>query len=352
MPFQKFDRSEIKMMPLVSRLNKISVKDVRDPFNLLIGAFKDCELTDSVGRLIKRLASKIVKAYFKSKPVILMMGAHAIRRGNSKIFIKLIEQGIITHIATNGAAVIHDFELALIGATCENVEKYIKRGQFGNWQETGRYINEAIVRGYHDGIGLGEAIGRMIQDDEGGVVFPHKEVSVFAAAYRQGIPITVHKGIGYDITDQHPAADFAAIGATSGSDFLIFANSLSQIGDGGVLLNVGSQIMGPEIYLKALSMVRNVAAQKRQMIKKFTTANFDICDLGDQSKDNPRNEGTASDPHYYYRPLKTILVRSNKDGEQGIHIKGDFSQTIPALYVKIIDYLWGDDGVDKWMGTD
>ena len=198
--------------------------------------------------------------------------------GNSRYIIDLMERGVLTHLATNGAGAIHDFELALIGATLEDVERYIWDGKFGNWEETGRYINDAITRGYSDKIGFGEAIGRFIQDGEGGVKFPHRKVSMFAAAYRLGVPMTVHKGIGYDIIDQHPTADYAAMGYTTGEDFLRFAHSVSKL-EGGVFLNLGSAVMGPEVYLKSLSMARNLAAQRGEEIRHFTTANFDLIEF-------------------------------------------------------------------------
>ena len=262
-----------------------------------------------------------------------MMGAHVMRRGNSRYIIDLMERGVLTHLATNGAGAIHDFELALIGATLEDVERYIWDGKFGNWEETGHYINDAITRGYHDKIGFGEAIGRLIQNGEAGIKFPHREISMFAAAYRLGIPMTVHKGIGYDIIDQHPAADYAAMGYTTGEDFLCFAHSVSKL-EGGVFLNLGSAVMGPEVYLKSLSMARNIAAQRGEEIRHFTTANFDLIEFSDF-----REEGSPTDAHYYHRPKKTILVRTVKDGGESYHISGDFDRTVPKLYSLITEAL-------------
>jgi len=275
---------------------------------------------------LRIVADRIVKAYRTGKQVIWMMGAHVMRRGNSRFIIDLMERGIITHLATNGACVIHDFELAHIGATLEDVEDYIYDGKFGHWEETGRYLNEAIVRGYRDKIGFGEAIGRLTQEGEQGISFPHREVSMFAAAYRLGVPFTVHKGIGFDIIDQHPAADYAAMGWTTGEDFLRFAQSVSQL-EGGVFLNLGSAVMGPEVYLKSLSMARNIASQRGEQIRHFTTANFDLIDFTDF-----QDEGSPTDAHYYHRPKKTILIRTVKDGGEGYHISGDFSVTVPQLY--------------------
>jgi hypothetical protein len=231
---------------------------------------------------------------------------------------------------------IHDFELAFLGETLEDVEFYIKDGKFGNWQETGEYINRAIICGRLNHWGFGESIGRMIEY-EGFGPMPYKNISIFAAAVRLNIPITVHKGIGYDITDQHPLADFAAIGKTSGDDFLIFANSISQLED-GVFINMGSQVMGPEVYLKALSMARNIAVQKNEEIKHFSTAVFDMVDLGNWREENIsdyRNPRNLCDQRYYFRPLKSILIRTIKDGGESFYIQGDFSVTVPALYLAL-----------------
>ena len=317
----KLNRSQITILPLSERRHKMTVADV---YAL------DAELPPYEHPSLPVVADRIAKAHRAGKQVIWMMGAHVMRRGNSRFIIDLMERGILTHIATNGACAIHDFELAHIGATLEDVEDYIWDGKFGNWEETGRYLNEAIVRGYEDKIGFGEAIGRLIQEGEMGIPFPYRDVSMFAAAYRLGVPFTVHKGIGFDIIDQHPAADYAAMGWATGEDFLCFAESVSQL-EGGVFLNLGSAVMGPEVYLKSLSMARNIASQRDEEIRHFTTANFDLIDFPDF-----RNEGSPTDAHYYHRPKKTILIRTVKDGGEGYHISGDFSVTVPHLYRLII----------------
>ena len=312
-----FDRTHLKILPLSERQHKMTVADI---YAL------DAETPPYENESLNIVAERIVQAHQNRKEVIWMMGAHVMRRGNSRYIIDLMERGVITHIATNGACAIHDFEMAHIGATLEDVEIYIKDGKFGNWEETGRYLNEAIVRGYKDKIGFGEAVGRLIQDGEKDIAFPHRDVSMFAAAFRLEIPITVHKGIGYDITDQHPAADYAAIGWTTGEDFLRLAHVVSHL-EGGVFLNLGSAVMGPEVYLKSLSMARNIAAQRGEEIRHFTTANFDLIDFPDFQE-----EGKPTDAHYYHRPKKTILIRTVKDGGESYHISGDFSVTVPQLY--------------------
>jgi len=321
MPYEKIDRSRLKILSLSQREHKMTVEKI---YQL------DSEIPPYENKKLEEVADRIVKAHKRGGQVVWMMGAHVIRRGNSRFIIDLMERGVITHVATNGAGAIHDFELALIGATLEDVERYIKDGKFGNWEETGRYVNEAVKRGYRDKIGYGEAISRMIHLGEEGINFPHRDISVFATAYRLGVPITVHRGIGYDITDQHPSADYAAIGYTSGQDFLIFANSISKL-EGGVFLNLGSAVMGPEVYLKSLSMARNIAAQRGEKIRYFTTANFDLIQFDDFS-----DEGKPYEAHYYHRPKKTILVRTVKDGGESFHIQGDFDRTVPHLYLQVV----------------
>jgi hypothetical protein len=258
----------------------------------------------------------------------MLMGAHVIRAGVSRFLIDLMERGILTHIAMNGAGPIHDFELALIGATTESVARYIREGQFGLWEETG-LLNEAIKRGYEQGLGMGEAIGKFIFEGD----FPHKDISILAAGYRLKVPVTVHVGIGYDIIHEHPNCDGAALGATSYTDFLILAHTVSQL-EGGVVLNFGTQVMGPEVFLKALSMARNVAHQEGRRIDHFTTAVFDLVDLGEISGEPPKH-----DPRYYFRPLKTLLVRTVAGGGESFYVCGDHRLTVPNLYRRILERL-------------
>src|SRR5436309_5988407 len=182
-----------------------------------------------------------------------------------------------------GSGPIHDWEFALIGATTESVARYIRTGEFGLWQETGR-MNDAVRQGARVGVGLGEALGRAILDGD----FPHKEVSVLAAAARLGVPVTVHVGVGYDILHEHPNCDGAALGQTSYQDFLTFTATVERL-EGGVLLNFGSAVMGPEVYLKALAMARNGAHQEGRSIARFATGVFDLIPLeGDLRQAAPK----------------------------------------------------------------
>ena len=312
MPFPIFDRSQLKLLPLADRIHDVSLSDLL-PLDA-VPAFEDANLD--------HVASRVLQARRAGRPVILMMGAHVIKRGLSRFVVDLMERGVVTHVGLNGAGVIHDFELALIGATSESVPRYIKTGQFGLWQETGQ-INDAILRGSGDGLGLGESVGRMIEEQG----FPQRSLSILATGFRLQIPVTVHVGIGYDIIHEHPNCDGAALGATSYRDFLILAQTVSNL-EGGVLLNFGTAVMGPEVYLKALSMARNVASQHGQSISHFTTALFDLQALGP----DVHHEAPKTDAQYYFRPVKTILVRTVQDGGESFYVRGDHVATLPNLY--------------------
>lgn len=267
------------------------------------------------------LARRLTVARERGAARILMMGAHVLRAGVQRFLIDAMERGLITHIAMNGAGPIHDWEFALIGASTESVARYIQTGEFGLWQETG-HMNDVINAAPPD-VGMGEALGRAILDGD----FPHKDVSILAAGIRLGVPVTVHIGIGHDIIHEHANCDGAALGRTSYRDFLVFTQAVTNL-EGGVLLNFGSAVMGPEVYLKALAMARNVARQDGKEIRHFTTAVFDLIPLDDDY----RRQAPKTDPRYYYRPWKTILVRTVADGGESFYIQGDHRDTFPALH--------------------
>jgi hypothetical protein len=255
--------------------------------------------------------------------VILMMGAHVLRAGVQRHLIDLLERGLVTLVAMNGAGVIHDFEFALAGATTESVARYIATGEFGLWDETGRIndiVNAAHARG---GAGLGEAVGEAILAGE----FPHREISVLATCRRLGVPATVHVGIGYDIIHEHPNFDGAAAGAASYRDFLRFAAEVERL-EGGALLSFGSAVMAPEVFLKALAMARNVAAGEGRAIRRFDVLVADLQQLrGDLGAEPDRG-----DPAYYFRPWKTLLARTVAGGGESRYLCGRHEQTVPALW--------------------
>lgn len=317
MPYPIFDRSRLKLKPLAERVHDMTLADVL-PLDAPPPPFDDPNLSE--------VACRMAQAHQAGAAAILMMGAHVIKRGLSRFVIDLMERWVITHVAMNGAGAIHDFELALVGATTESVARYITEGQFGLWTETGR-LNDASVLGARDGLGLGEAIGRMIEEER----FPHREVSILAAGYRLCLPVTVHVGIGQDIIHEHPNCDGAALGAASYRDFLILTEAITHL-QGGVLLNIGTAVMGPEVYLKALAMARNVAHQEGRRINRFTTAVFDLADLGPDL----HHEAPKSEARYYFRPYKTILVRTVQDGGESFYIRGDHQATVLNLYQQVI----------------
>lgn len=267
------------------------------------------------------VAHRVMAAKEKGAARILLMGAHVIKAGMNRYVIDLMERGFVSQVAMNGAGSIHDFELARIGATSESVARYIRTGEFGLWRETGE-LNQIIQEAATLGLGLGENLGRHIDASD----FPHKDLSILAAGYRLSVPVTVHVGIGYDIIHEHPNCDGAALGAASYRDFLVFARTVENL-EGGVLLSFGSAIMGPEVYLKALSMARNVAGQQHRTLSRFATAVFDMVPIqGDIHHELPK-----TDAGYYFRPHKTILVRTVAEGGESYYFCGDHRVTLPAL---------------------
>jgi phosphoglycolate phosphatase-like HAD superfamily hydrolase len=310
--YEIFDRSRLLIKPIAERSHDLHL-DRWLPLDAATPPFDHPDLA-AVG-------ARLRQARTNHSARILMMGGHVLRAGVNRHLIDLIERGFIDHVAMNGAGAIHDYELARIGATTESVDRYIRTGEFGLWRETGE-LNDWIREAANLSLGLGENLGRRIEASD----FPHRDLSVFAAAYRAGVPITVHPGIGYDIIHQHPNCDGAALGASAYHDFLIFVRTVERL-EGGVLLNFGSAVMGPEVYLKALAMARNVARQEGREIRHFTTAVFDVVPIhGD-----PRRELPKTDPGYYFRPHKTILVRTVADGGESFYFAGDHRATLPAL---------------------
>jgi hypothetical protein len=310
--YQLFDRSRLRVKPLAERVNDLQL----DHWLGLDDPAPEFQHPD-----LRKVAARLVRAQSAGAARVMMIGAHVIRAGVNSHVIDLMERGFIDHIAMNGAGAIHDFELAREGATTESVGRYIRSGEFGLWRETGE-LNDWTSEAERLTVGLGENIGRRILESN----YPHRDLSVLAAAYRLSVPATVHVSIGYDIVYEHPNCDGGAYGAASYRDFLIFTHTLERLEGGGVL-SFGSAIMAPEVYLKALAMVRNVANQRGDAIQHFMTAVFDICPIqGDY-----RQELKKSDPGYFFRPHKTMLVRTVADGGESFYFQGDHRATVPAL---------------------
>ena len=310
-----FDREQLDIKPLAERVNDIDLSLIKAPDRGLA-------VTDKRWNTI---AGRIVSAKKSGSSVILMTGGHMFRSGVQKYLIDLMERGYISCLATNGSGMIHDFEYALIGATTESVPKYIAKGQFGLWKETSK-LNDIINAAYRKDpkVGMGEAVGQASND------LPHSDISLLAAGYRLNIPVTVHIGIGCDIIHEHPNCDGAATGALSYNDFLNLASAVQKL-ENGVVMNFGSAVMAPEVYLKALSMARNIARGHNASISKFTTV---VCDLHALPDDYSR-EPAKDDPAYYFRPWKTMLVRTVADGGESFYIRGKHAETVPQLWAAI-----------------
>jgi hypothetical protein len=316
--YEQFDRQLIQLRALADRGHDLTsaqcapLQPPSDPFD-----------HPEFGPFIEAIQT----ARRQEKPVIVMMGGHPIKLGLSRFLIDLIERRMITHLATNGAGVIHDFELAAFEGTSEDVARWIQVGQFGLWNETSR-LNEICVQAASGKEGLAEAVGRVVQEQ----CFPSRDLSICAAGFRTGTPITCHVSIGSDIIHAMPNCDGGALGAASHTDFLIFARAVQDL-EGGVFVNLGTAVTGPEVFLKALSMARNVARQKGSEIRHFTTAVFDLVELPAEFREGPPGK---NHPLYYYRPWKTLLCRTVADGGTSYYFHGDHATTIPTLWQALV----------------
>jgi hypothetical protein len=308
---KKIDTSRIKTYSVKGRESKVRTGDFAKPHQK--GAsFKDffSSLPDILAsRNFKDVAAAIVQARKDRRPVMLGMGAHAIKVGLNPVIIDLMERGIITSLSLNGAGIIHDFELALIGRTSEDVDKEILTGAFGMAEETGSMLNQAIKSAGPDE-GLGAAVGRMIHDGD----FPYKGKSLLAAGRRLDIPVTVHVAIGTDIIHMHPSFDGRATGELAQRDFLTFCSLVSDI-EGGVYINLGSAVLLPEIFLKAVTLCRNLG----HSLHHFTTVNMDFVQ--------------------HYRPNANVVRRPTQGGGRGFALTGHHEIMLPLLAAAIIEEL-------------
>ena len=310
------DFSKTKTFSAKSRHNLVRIDNLRTPDMQNDNLFSSDEFDI--------LVQKLKEAKRENKTVTCFIGAHVIKCGLSRYLIRLIENGYITHLASNGAGSIHDFELAYLGGTSEHVPTAIEDGSFGMWEETGRWMNEAIKIGAERGYGYGQSLATYVEENP--EKFPYKDDCVFYRAYKAGVPVTYHITMGTDIIHQHPAVDFGALGVTSGRDFNYFCRSIMELDDSGVHMNIGSAVTGAEVFLKALSIARN----QGRSLKHITTANFDIIPLGDYKSDISKDAF-----EYYYRPRKNIINRPVSLGGTGLYICGNHAETIPSLYARL-----------------
>lgn len=314
--WEMLDFSRTSTFSARGRENLVTVENLAQPGKDGLSKWHHPEIDEVVAR--------IITARENGRPVIWFMGAHVIKCGLSRYIISLLQKGVITHIAGNGAVSIHDFELAYLGGTSEHVPTAIEDGTFGMWEETGAWMNTAIREGAAQGFGYGQSLAVYMEKNR--ERFPHRKDCVLYMAYKMNIPVTFHVTIGTDIIHQHPLVDFAAIGGTSGQDFKMFCHAVSRL-EGGVFLNFGSAVTGPEVFLKALSISRNQGC----IVKNITTANFDLIPLGDY-----RSDIGSEHYHYYYRPRKNIINRPVSLGGKGFYIQGDHRDTIPYLQNSLI----------------
>lgn len=306
--------SDLKTYPLQKRHSKVQLSDFATPWQAG-GTFKAfaAGLPDILAvKTLRAVAQAIVRAHRNSRPVIVGIGAHVIKVGLAPILTHLMERGIVTAVAMNGAGIIHDFELAFMGHTSEEVDAEIDNGRFGMAEETGRMLNEAINRGATRGRGLGEAIGHYMHQATD--TFPNQASSILATGVRLGIPVTVHVAVGTDIIHMHPSADGAAIGATSLVDFRRLTAVVAEM-EGGVYVNVGSAVILPEVFLKALSLGRNLG----HPITEITTVNMDFLS--------------------HYRPLTNVVRRPTQKGGKGYALTGHHEIMLPLLAAIVLEEL-------------
>jgi len=299
----------LKTYSLQSRKDKVNINN----FAQILGAEKSfARFVRSLPNILagsdfKEFISVMGKAKKRNRAIIFGLGAHVIKVGLSPIIIDLMKEGWITALALNGAGIIHDFEIAFTGQTSEDVQLQIKNGHFGMAQETGQMLNDAINSGEEKGLGLGEAVGEMIATSD----FPHKDMSLLSAAYNLNLPVTVHVAIGTDIIHFHPEVKGEAIGNASLKDFFLFCSLLEKLEDGGVFVNIGSAVILPEVFLKALSFVRN----KGWLLENFSTAVFDFI--------------------HHYRPYENVVKRPHGKKGRGFYFIGHHEIMIPLLAVSL-----------------
>lgn len=308
-PFEPADFSRIKTYPISERKSLVNTGMFAD-----LGAYKKsgrlADLFPSIlkGNDIRELVRAIKAAKSAGKPVVMAMGAHVIKCGLSPIVIALMERGIVDALALNGAGAVHDLEIAFHGATSEDVAVEIKEGRFGMVEETASHFNQALKNHVRGDVGMGEAIGRYIVEEK----MPNSGVSLLSAGYRMKKPVTVHVAIGSDIVHIHPSADGAVTGLATMNDFRLFTGVVSKLAGGGVYMNIGSSVILPECFIKALSAARNLGAD----VTGFTTVNMDMI----QS----------------YRPSVNVVNRPIQGAGKGISITGHHEIMVPLLYHLLI----------------
>jgi hypothetical protein len=305
----------VRTVPVAVRPNKVSANDFAHPprDDLSFGAFLDALPHVLVARDFRAVVAAIVSAATRERGVVIMLGGHIVKTGLAPVLIELMRRRIVTHVAMNGSAAIHDYEVARFGATSEDVAAGLEHGTFGMADETGREMNEAFIRGMTEQRGMGEILGAVLEENTS---LANPELSLLLNARKLGVPLTVHAALGAEIIHQHPAASGAAIGDTSHRDFRRLAHSLIQIDDGGVVLNLGSAVIMPEVFLKALTIARNLGASKPQ---NFTTVDLDMT--------------------RHYRPRVNVVQRPTLQSGKGYEITGHHEIMVPLLVWAVVEEL-------------
>ena len=335
--YEMFDTEQINTYPVSERTNKVKLADLIKPEDI---DKLQIEISDEVDERLTMLAKEVISAKENNLPVIFFTGAHLVKNGLSLLLGDLIKRGLFTMVSGNGATSIHDFELGLIGETSEYVPQALEKGQFGMAFEF-NFINAALIVGNKYKLGYGESVGRMMHDetfrkevadvlsiDTSQIDFKYPEISLQYVCYQKKVPLTIHVGVGTDVLDQHKYFDGRAKGGCSGRDFLIYTNEITKFTKGGVILNIGSAVTGPEVFLKAASMAGNTG----YVPDKIITANFDIRPY------NPTNFTNDNTVGYYFRDQKSIVTRVPEAYKgQGYYIEGNQKNTIPAFYKKLIE---------------
>ena len=311
-PITPISLDQVNSYPLKERESKVNIDDFANPWKPGGSLERWLEWLPGIlaAKDLLEIRDCMVKIVSSEKTILLAMGAHGIKVGLNPVIINLMERGILKGIAMNGACIIHDAELAMAGSTSEDVAASLGRGQFGMAEETGRFLNDAITDGAKRGLGLGESVGAMLVRED----FPFNRYSLLARARELEIPVTVHVGIGTDIIHFHPNADGAAIGKASHLDFRIFSSLVTTL-EGGMLINLGSAVILPEVFLKALSLVRNLGYR----ITDLTTVNMDFIQ--------------------HYRPMTNVVRRPTLDGGKGYSLVGHHELMFPLLAAAVIEGL-------------
>jgi hypothetical protein len=310
------DLAAVRTVPIARRPNKVRAEEFAAPppagtrtFAAFLASLPDV----LVARDFLRVIDAIAQAKVRGRGVVVMLGGHVVKTGLAPLLVDLMRRGIVTHLAMNGSAAIHDYEVARFGGTSEDVAAGLRDGTFGMAEETGRGLNEAFTAGMRDQRGMGESIAVALTATPG---LAHPELSIVLAAHQLGVPVTVHAALGAEIIHQHPAANGAAIGDTSHRDFRRLAASLPSVHEGGVVLNLGSAVIMPEVFLKALTIARNLGEGR--------PTNFTTCDL---------------DMQRHYRPRMNVVQRPTMAGGTGYEITGHHELMVPLLVWGVVEKL-------------